>query len=134
MSTPEPLRPPFWKPLPAKTRLYESLYTLNRGFEFTLLSIERLEHLGMFPLEFLNAWKVTLERLRSHANERLMETLSQFEEEQEAYFDNLEREWQDQFKDPDDTFFEAKDRKEEIKKKIKELEKGLERQKVKKRE
>ena len=87
----------------------------------------------MFPLEFLNAWKVTLERLRSHANERLMETLSQFEEEQEAYFDNLEREWEDQFKDPDDTFFEANNRKEEIKKKIKELEKGLERQKVKRR-
>ena len=128
----EPLRPPFWKPLPAKTRLYESLYALNRGFEFTLLSLERLEQFGMFELEFLNAYKVSLEHIRSKANGRLMETLTQFEEEQNAYFDNLEREWEDQFKDPDDAFFEANDRKQEIKKKIKELQKGLARQKVKK--
>ena len=125
---------PFWRPLPAKTRLYESLYTLNRGFEFTLLSLQRLEQLGMFELEFLNAYKVSLEHIRSRANERLMERLSEFEGEQTAYFDNLEREWEDQFKDPDDAFFEANDRKQEIKKKIKELQKGLARQKVKKRQ
>ena len=128
----EPLHPPFWKPLPAKTRLYESLYALNRGFEFTLLSLERLEQFGMFELEFLNAYKVSLEHIRSKANGRLMETLTQIEEEQNAYFDNLEREWEDQFKDPDDAFFEANDRKQEIKKKIKELQKGLKRQKAKK--
>src|SRR5262245_36337135 len=112
MTTPEPTRPPFWKPLPAKTRLYESLYALNRGFEFTLLSLERLEQFGMFELDFLNAYKVSLELIRARANQRLIETLSQFEEEQTAYFDNLQHEWEDQFKDPDDAFFEANDRKQ----------------------
>jgi len=53
---------PIWKPLPAKLRFYEALYSLNRGFEATLLSLERLEHLGMFRLENLNAFKVTLEQ------------------------------------------------------------------------
>src|SRR5262249_7876562 len=103
---------PFWRPLPAKTRLYDSLDAMNRGFEFTLLSLERLEHVGMFELEFLNAYKVSLEHIRSRGNGRLIDRLSQFEEEQTAYFANLETEWQDQFKDPDDAFFEANDRKE----------------------
>ena len=42
---------PFWRSLPAKLRLYEALYSLNRGFEAALLSLERLEHLGIFRLE-----------------------------------------------------------------------------------
>jgi len=58
-------------PLPAKLRLYLALYNLNRGFEATLLSLERLEHLGMFRLENLNAFKVTLEHTRAEANEEL---------------------------------------------------------------
>ena len=56
---------PFWRPLPAKLRLYEALYSLNRGFEAALLSLERLEHLGIFRLENLNAFKVSLEHTRA---------------------------------------------------------------------
>ena len=41
----------FWKPLPSTTCVYESLYALNRGFEIIHVSLERLEHLGMFRLE-----------------------------------------------------------------------------------
>jgi len=66
---------PFWRPLPAKLQLYEALYSLNRGFEATLSSLERLEHLGMFRLENLNAFKVALEHTRAQANEELVETL-----------------------------------------------------------
>ncbi len=123
----------FWKPLPSKTRLYESLYALNRGFEITLLSLERLERLGMFRLEELNAFKVALEHTRAQANEELIDTLQEYEQEQSAQFDQMEREWEKQLKDPDDVFFAAKDRKQEIKEQIKDLQKGLGRQKTKRR-
>ncbi len=124
---------PLWKPLPSKTRVYESLYALNQGFEITLLSLERLEHLGMFRLEELNAFKVSLERTRAEANEELIETLHEYEQEQSAHFERMEREWEQQLKDPDDVFIAARDRKQEIKEQIKDLQKGLDRQKTKRR-
>ena len=123
---------PFWKPLPAKLRLYEALYSLNRGFEATLLSLERLEHLGMFRLENLNALKITLEHTRAEANEELIQTLQDYEQEESARFDRMEREWENQLKDPDDVFFAARDRKQEIKGQIKDLQKGLMRRTINK--
>lgn len=37
------MNPPFWKPIPAKPRVYEPLCALNRGFEIAFLSLERLD-------------------------------------------------------------------------------------------
>jgi hypothetical protein len=128
-----PMNAPFWKPLPAKTLVYESLYALNRGFEITLLSLERLEQLGLFRLEYLNAFKVSLEHTRAQANEELIQTLHNYELEQSAHFDQMEREWEKQLEDPNDVFFAARDRKQEIKEQIKDLQRGLGRQKVKRR-
>src|SRR5262249_29412481 len=102
-----------------------------RGFEAALLSLERLERLGIFRLEYLNGFKVTLEHTRAEANEELVQTLQQYEEEESARLDNMNRDWEGQFKDPDDVFFEARDRKQQIKEQIKDLEKGLQRQKFK---
>src|SRR5260370_37987366 len=99
---------PFWRPLPAKLQLYEALYSLNRGFEATLLSLERLEHLGVFRLENLNAFKVPLEHTRAQANEELVQTLQDYEQEESVRSDRMEREWEDQLKDPDDVFFAAR--------------------------
>jgi hypothetical protein len=124
---------PLWKPLSSKTRVYESLYALNQGFEITLLSLQRLEHLGMFRLEYLNAFKVSLEHTRAQVNEELIEILHEYEVEQSAHFDGMEREWERRFKDPDDVFFAARDRKQEIKEQIKSLQKGLDRQKLKRK-
>jgi hypothetical protein len=119
---------PFWRPLPAKLRLYEALYALNRGFEDTLVSLERLEHLGIFRLDHLNAFKVAIERTRAEANEELVQTLQSYEEDQSARFDHLEREWKKQYEDPDDVFLSAQARKQEIKDQIRNLQKGLVRQ------
>lgn len=124
---------PLWKPLPTKTRVYESLYALNRGFEITLISLERLERLGMFRLEHLNAFKVSLEHTRAQANEELIQTLQEYEEEETGRFESMEREWQKRYEDPDDVFFAARDRKQEIKEQMKGLQKGLDRQKIKRR-
>lgn len=117
-----------WNP-PSKARLYESLYTLNRGFEISLLSLEQLEQLGIFEAEELHTLKIALEHTRAQANEEITEALQQYESEQAVHFDHLEREQEKRFKDPDDVFFAAEDRKKEIREQIKSLQKGLDRQK-----
>lgn len=119
---------PFWRPLPTKLRVYEALYSLNRGFEATLLSLEQLERMGMFRLDHLNAFKVVLEHTRAEANNELIQSLSDYEQEESARFDQMRREWEDQRKDPDDVFFHARDRKQEIKEQIKNLQSGRQRQ------
>lgn len=126
MNTPE--TPPIWRSLPIKLRAYEAVYWLNRSFEATLLSLERLEQLGLFRLEYLNEYKVRIEHTRAQANEELIDTLHEHEMDDSARFDRMEREWENQRKDPDDVFFHARDRKQQIKEQMRELQKGLGRQ------
>jgi len=128
-----PETPPIWKPLPTKLRAYEAVYWLNRSFEATLLSLERLEKLGIFRLEYLNEYKVRIEHTRAEANEELIDTLHEQEMNDTARFDRMKREWDNQHTDPDDVFFRVRDRKQEIKEQIKELQKALKRQKSKPR-
>jgi len=127
MNTPDP--PPIHRSLPTKLRAYEAVYWLNRSFEATLLSLERLEQLGMFRLEFLNECKIQVERTRAEVNEDLIDSLHEYESDESARFDRMARDWEKMREDPDDVFFKANDRKEEIKEQIKELNRGLARQK-----
>jgi len=119
---------PIGKSFPTKLRAYEAVYWLNRCFEATLLSLEQLEQLGIFRLEFLNQYKVRLEHTRADANEELINTLHELELEDSARFDEMQRHWENQRKDPDDVFFLARDRRQEIREQIRDLEKGLARQ------
>ena len=128
-----PGTPPIWRSLATKPRAYEALHLLNRCFEATLLSLERLEGLGMFRLECLNEYKVILEHARAAANGELLDTLHEYEMDESARFDGMQREWEKQRRDPDDVFFVANDRKREIKEQIEELQRGLERQRPKRK-
>ena len=126
-----PKIPPIWRSLPTKLRAYEAVYWLNRSFEATLLSFERLEQLGIFRLDRLNECKVRVEHTRAEANEELIDTLREQEVDDSARFDEMQRHWESQRKDPDDVFFQARDRRQEIKEQIKELKKSLNRQRSK---
>ena len=124
---------PAWRPQVQKLHIYEGIFNLNRAFHATLLSLERLENLGFFKSEYLNAYKIELEHTRANANDELIETLREYEQEEGSRFWQMQKEWDDQLKDPDDVFFEARDRKQEIKEKMKELQRGLDRMKPKKK-
>ena len=124
---------PAWRPQVQKLHIYEGIFNLNRAFHATLLSLERLENLGFFRSEYLNAFKVELERTRANTNDELIETLRDYEQEEGARFWEMQKEWDDQLKDLDDVFLEAQKRKQEIKEKMKELQTSLDRVKPKKR-
>ena len=117
-----------WQFRPIKLRAYEALHTLNRCFQATLLSLNHLEQLGVFRPEYLDGFKVTLEHTRCWANQELISTLRNFEERESIHFEQLKDEWDRQFLDPDDVFYHARDRKQEIQSQIRELQDGLKRQ------
>ena len=117
-----------WQFRPTKLHAYEALQTLNRCFEATLLSLERLEHLGLFRQEFLHAYRITVEYTRAQANDELMQSLQELEQEDTARFERLHDEWEKQNRDPDDVFFHAQERREEIKEQMKDLHRALARQ------
>lgn len=123
---------PAWRPQVQKLHIYEGIFNLNRAFHATLLSLERLENLGFFRSEYLNACKIELEHTRANANDELIETLHDYEQDEGGRFYRMQKEWEDQLKDPDDVFFAAKSRKEEIKEQIKHLQHGLDRMNPKK--
>ena len=120
-----PSSPPLWRPLPDKLRAYEAVYWLNRSFQAALLSLERLERLGMFRLEYLNEYKIRLELTRAEANEELIDTLHEYEMNESARFDGMQREWEKQRQDPDDVLLAANARKREIKEQIRKLQAAL---------
>jgi hypothetical protein len=119
---------PAWRPQVQKLRIYEGIFNLNRAFHATLVSLERLENLGFFKSEHLNACKIELEHTRANTNDELIETLREYEEQEGFRFWKMQKEWDDQLKDPDDVFFEARDRKQVIKEQMRELQKRLGRQ------
>jgi hypothetical protein len=116
-----------WVPRSFRRFCYEGIYNLNRAFHATLLCFERLENLGFFRAEYLNAYKIELEHTRADANEELMEVLQEHEQDEGARFEQMRKEWEKQWKDPDDVFFAARHRKEEIQEQIKNLQRGLDR-------
>lgn len=120
--------PSNWQFRPTKLHAYEALQTLNRCFEATLLALERMDHLGLFRREFLNAYRITVEYTRAQANDELMQTLQDLEQEDAARFERLHDEWDKQNRDPDDVFFHAQERRQEIKEQIRALQRGLQRQ------
>jgi hypothetical protein len=124
---------PAWRPQVQKLHIYEGIFNLNRAFHATLLSLERLENLGFFRAEYLNAYKIELEHTRANANDELIETLRDYEQDEGFRFWQMQKEWDDQLKDPDDVFFAAKNRKDEIKEQMKHLQSGLDRMKPKKK-
>ena len=117
-----------WQFRPTKLRAYEALQTLNRCFEATLISLERLEQVGVFRQEYLNAYRITVEYTRAQANDELMQSLQDLEQKDAARFERLHDEWDRQNRDPDDVFFHAQERRLEIKEQMKDLQQALKRQ------
>ena len=116
------------RPLTTKVHLYHALYLVNRGFDLTLAGLKRLEELGVHRNDDLSEHEVSVELARCEVNEELTSVLMSYEEDDSAYWDGRRREEEKQRGDPDDVFFAARDRKQEIKEQIKQLQAGLARQ------
>jgi hypothetical protein len=63
--------------------------------------------------------------LRAETNSLLMEDLQEYEQGEATRLDGITREWDKARADPNDVFFAARDRREEIKEQMKELQEAL---------
>ncbi len=124
---------PNWTPPQTKLRVYEAVYFLNRSFEAAVNAVDRLERLEFFANDYLTALKTQMEYLQAEANSHLVDSLQEYEEDETFRLDEIKREREKEQRDPDDVFFEARDREQEIKEQIKELQRGLERKRPKRK-
>ena len=114
-------------PLATKIHLFRALYRLNRGFDITLTWLKRLSELGLDRVD-LSEHEVNVELARAELNDELTGLLQSYEQEDKHYWSERHSEYERQAADPDDVFFEARERKKEIREKIKALQDGLARQ------
>lgn len=82
-----------------KTRVYELVFRLNRGFSITLANLEELEQSGLFRRDYLRAYRNLAEELRAGANRLLTGKLRDHEEQEWARFGRLKVKWERRFKD-----------------------------------
>jgi hypothetical protein len=76
----------------------------------------------------LSEHEVNVELARAELNDELTGLLQSYEQEDEYYWSDRKSDIDKQRVDPDDVFFKANDRKQEIKEQIKQLQDGLARQ------
>ena len=70
--------------------------------------------------------------LEPQANDELTQSLQDLEQKDVARFERLHDEWDRQNHDPDDVFFHALERRQEIKEQMKDLQHALKRQRPRK--
>src|SRR5437763_6395352 len=85
-----------------KSRLYESVYDLNRGFLIVLEVFERLERKAFFRRDYLRAFRNMADELLAKANHELTATLRDCEQHEAARFGRLCRKWERRFKSSED--------------------------------
>src|SRR6266852_2006923 len=104
------------KHAPQKLRAYETLFTLNQGFENVLADLQRLQRLPFFRPEFLREFQVMVEETRAGVNFELVEALHSREQDDWTRFGRLRQQWEKRYRDPNDVLIEAERLKKKIRK------------------
>ncbi len=87
------------KSTPQKLRVYETLHSLNQGFEQVLADLRRLEEFPFFRRELLRALSVVVEETRAWANSEVVEVMHGYELDDWTRFGRLRRRWEKRYLD-----------------------------------
>ncbi|HLM98646.1 MAG TPA: hypothetical protein VK335_05155 [Bryobacteraceae bacterium] len=90
------------KSTPQKLRVYETLHSLNQGFEQVLADLGRLQDFPFFRRKFLRHFQVMVEETRAWADFELLAALQSREQDDWTRFGRLRRQWEKRYQDPDD--------------------------------
>jgi hypothetical protein len=96
--------------------IYEYLYQLNRNLQET---VEILEHIRKSPginKKRFHAHQVEIEHLRAEASQDVAESMGQIEVKESFQLWKQKRAYEKSLRDPDDVYFEVRDREEERRK------------------
>jgi hypothetical protein len=95
------------KPPSQKLRVYETLHSLNQGFEQVLADLRRLNEFPFFRREFLGEFRVMVEETRAWANFDVLGTMHGRELDDWTRFGKVRHGWETRYRDPEDIFVEA---------------------------
>lgn len=96
--------------------IYEYLFQLNRNLHET---VEILEHIRKSPgvnKKQFHAYQVEIEHLRAEASQHVAGSMDQIEGKESFQLWKQKRAYEKSLGDPDDVYFEARDREEERRK------------------
>lgn len=99
-----------------KLRIYESLFLLNQGVDYVVALLRGMEKLPFAEKESLQSAVVEIEEVRCDMNADFTEHLADSERFDEGRFSKQRRDYEKQWRDPDDVYLEAERREEERKK------------------
>ena len=104
------------QPYAEKLTVYETLHTLNRGFEQVLADLEKLEKMQIFRPDLGNIFRVMVQETRTFANVEVVEVMQEVEQDDWALFGRLHRKWEKKYEGPNDILLAAKQLKEKRRK------------------
>ena len=117
---PEGTLPGTTHPFSGQLHLYETISSLNLGFEQVLENLAYLKELnlfrGKFPNYFVKIFSFTMEEMRAWANFELSEVLGEHAETVWAHFGRLRHHWEKKLQDPNDVLIEAERLKQKLRK------------------
>ena len=90
-----------------KLHVYETLHTLNQGFENILAGLRSLQQFPFLRSEFLREFQVMVEETRACINFELVEAMHSREQDDWARFGRLRQQWEKRYRDPQDVLIEA---------------------------
>jgi hypothetical protein len=99
-----------------KLRVYESLFLLNEGVDHVITLLRSMEKLPFCDKESVQCAVVEIEEVRCDVNANFTEHLADSERFDEGRFWKQRREFEKEWRDPDDVYIEVEQREEERKK------------------
>jgi len=100
----------------AKLRIYESLFLFNQGVDHLVALLRNMEKFSFADKEELQSFQAEIEEVRCDMNADFAEHLVDSERFDEARFSKQRRDYEKQWRDPDDVYLNVERREEERKK------------------
>lgn len=93
-----------------KLDVYHAIYRLNLSFAAIVRRCRDLQGTKVFRLKFLQLFEGFAQELQAEMNQEFVETLNDLELHDWYRFGKMRQAWEKYLKDPDDVFFEVRDR------------------------
>ncbi len=98
-----------------KLRIYESLYLFNQGVDRVVAVLRGMEKFPFADKESLQSAQAEIEQVRCDMNADFAEHLANSERFDEGRFSKQRRDYEKQWRDPDDVYIDVEQREEERK-------------------
>jgi hypothetical protein len=100
--------------LTQKTKVYETLASLNMAFAGILHHLQTLHGTGLFNSKAAKLFPSFALELQAEFNQEFLENLHQLELEDWGRYGKAREKWEKHLRDPDDVFIHAEERKKQL--------------------